>query len=137
MTITMTNIEVAKRYVGLVENPASTFEEIRGLMHDDLVWREMPNRFAPEGRSNSLAGVAAAWRKGREAVIDQVYEIRSAIGDGDTVVLELSWRGTMARDLGPFKAGTHLGAELATIMRFSHGKIISQTDYPCYHPIAS
>jgi len=133
----MTNIELAKRYVALVENPSSTFDEIRALLHDDLQWREMPNRFAPNGRTNTLAGVAEAWRKAREAVIDQMYEIHRAIGEGDTVVLELSWRGKMAKDLGPFAAGTALRAELATIMRFSHGKIIGQTDYPCYHPIAS
>jgi len=133
----MTNIELAKRYVSLVEDQRSTFESVRALLHDDLVWREMPNRFAPDGRSNSLAGVAEAWKKGREAVVDQKYEIRSAIADGDTVVLELTWRGTMAKTLGPFAAGTRLRAEVATIMRFSQGKIISQTDYPCYHPIAS
>ena len=56
----MTNIELAKRYVSLVEDPRSTFESVRALMHGDLVWREMPNRFAPDGRSNSLAGVAEA-----------------------------------------------------------------------------
>jgi predicted ester cyclase len=133
----VTNIDLARRYVSLVANPASTFDEIREMYADALEWREMPNLFAPNGRTNTLAGVAAAWRKGREAVIDQVYDIRSAIADGDIVVLELSWQGTMKKTLGPFDRGTRLRAELVSIMRFSHGKIISQTDYPCYHPIAT
>jgi len=133
----VTNIELARRYVSLVADPASTFEQIRELYADDLEWREMPNLFAPLGRTNTLTGVAEALREGREAVIDQAYEIRSAFADGDVVVLELSWRGTMARSLGPFSRGTRLRAELVSIMRFGHGKIISQTDYPCYHPIAS
>jgi hypothetical protein len=70
-------------------------------------------------------------------VIDQANEIRSAFADGDIVVLELSWRGTMATRLGPFSRGTRLRAELVSILRFGHGKITSQTDYPCYHPIGS
>jgi len=133
----VTHIDLARRYVSLVANPASTFDQIRAMYADELEWREMPNLFAPTGRTNTLSGVADAWRKGREAVIDQVYDIRSAIADGDIVVLELSWQGTMAKSLGPFDRGTRLRAELVTIMRFSHGKIIGQTDYPCYHPIAS
>ena len=132
-----TNVDLAKRYVALVADSTSTFEQIREFYADDLEWREMPNLFAPQGRTNTLAGVADAWRKGREAVIDQDYEIRSAFADGDVVVLELSWRGTIARSLGPFSRGTKLRAELVSIMRFGHGKITSQTDYPCYHPIAS
>ena len=133
----MTNIDLARRYVSLVANPTSAFEQIRELYADELEWREMPNLFAPNGRTNTLAGVAEAWRKGREAVVDQVYDVRNAIADGDTVVLELSWQGTMKKTLGPFERGTRLRAELVSIMRFSHGKIVSQTDYPCYHPIAS
>jgi hypothetical protein len=133
----MTNLELARHYVSLVADPASTFEQVRELYGDDLEWREMPSLFAPEGRTNTLAGVAEAWRKGREVVVDQAYEIRSAYADGDVVVLELSWRGRMKKTLGPFDRGTRLRAELVTILRFGHGKIISQTDYPCYHPIAS
>jgi ketosteroid isomerase-like protein len=133
----VTNVDLARRYVALVADPSSSFDQIRELYADDLEWREMPNLFAPEGRTNTLAGVAEAWRRGREAVIDQAYEIRSAYADGDVVVLELSWRGKMKKTLGPFDRGTKLRAELVTIMRFSHGKITRQTDYPCYHPIAS
>jgi ketosteroid isomerase-like protein len=133
----MTNAELARRYVALVENPASTFDEIRTLLHDDLLWREMPNRFAPTGRTNTLAGAAASWDRGREVVRDQQYEVRSVTASGDTVVLEVGWRGTIAKDLGPFAAGTRLAADLAMVMRFTDGKIVSQTDYPCYHPTAS
>jgi hypothetical protein len=59
-----TNVDLAKRYVALVADPESTFEQIRELYADDLEWREVPNLFALQGRTNTLAGVAEASRKG-------------------------------------------------------------------------
>src|SRR5262245_51774132 len=106
----MTNLDLARRYVSLVANQTSTFEQIREIYADELEWREMPNLFAPNGRTTTLAGVAEAWRKGREAVIDQVYDIRNAIADGDTVVLEISWQGRMNNTLRPLHRGTRLRA---------------------------
>lgn len=41
----------------------------------------------------------------------------------------------MAREIGPFAAGSRLSARLATFLRFREGKIMSQTDYLCYDPV--
>jgi len=93
----------------------------------------MPNRFAPAGRTNDRAGAEASWRKGRDAVHDQRYIVNGAVASGDTVVLEITWHGTVAKALGPFAAGTAHSAELAMFLRFENGRIVSQTDYLCYH----
>ena len=129
------NLQAARLYVALVANPASTFEDIRTMLADDILWREMPNRFAPSGRTHTLAGMEESWQRGREVVADQVYDIRQAVASGDAVALEIGWHGTVLKDLGLFVAGTTLRADLGMFLQFAAGKIISQTDYPCYYPI--
>jgi ketosteroid isomerase-like protein len=130
------NLELAKRYIELVGDPAMTVEDLKALLDERSVWREMPNRFAPEGRTSNYAAVLASWEKGREYLPEQTYTLRQAIASGDTVALEIGWQGKVIKALGPFPAGAVLSAQLAIFISFENGKIVSQTDYPCYDPVA-
>ncbi|HEX8847254.1 MAG TPA: nuclear transport factor 2 family protein [Pyrinomonadaceae bacterium] len=129
------NLELARRYIEVVGRPSATLEDLRALLDERLVWREMPNRFAPTGRESDLESALASFEKGRQYLPEQTYAIRSAVASGDVVALEISWTGEVAKAIGPFPAGTRLSAQLATFLRFHDGKIIGQTDYPCYDPL--
>jgi ketosteroid isomerase-like protein len=131
------NLELAARYIETIGNPSSTIEDLKPFFDESIVWREMPNRFAPEGRTNDYAGMQASFEKGRQFVTEQVYTLRSAVASGDTVALEIGWRAKMAKALPPFAAGDKLSAELASFIRLRDGKIVSQTDYPCYGPVVN
>ena len=129
------NLELARRYIELVADPSSRLEDLKPLFDEQIVWREMPNKFAPMGRTSDFATATASFQKGRAFLPRQTYTIRYAIASGDTVAMEISWTGEVAQEIGPFAAGTQLKAELATFIRFLDGKIVSQTDYLCYHPV--
>jgi ketosteroid isomerase-like protein len=129
------NLELAKRYIELVADPSSTLEDLKPLFDEQIVWREMPNTFAPKGRTSDFATATASFQKGRAFLPKQTYTIRYVMAAGDTVAMEISWTGEVAQEIGPFAAGTLLSAELATFIRFREGKIVSQTDYPCYYPV--
>lgn len=129
------NLQLARQYIELVADPSSTLDDLRPLLDEQIVWREMPNRFAPTGRISDFSTAAASFQKGRELVPEQTYIIRHAIASGETVAMEISWTGLVGKEIGPFAAGTHLSAELATFLRFRDGKIVSQTDYLCYDPV--
>jgi ketosteroid isomerase-like protein len=58
------------------------------------------------------------------------------IAAGDVVALEITWKGRVMKALPPFSAGTQLSAQIAIFLSFRDEKIVSQTDYPCYDPIA-
>jgi len=129
------NLETARRYLELVGNPSTRPEDLKAVLDEGLVWREMPNLFAPRGRTSDYATALASFAKGREYLPEQTYTLRHAVADGDTVALELSWAGKVAQAIGPFAAGSRLSARLAIFLRFRAGKIVSQTDYPCYDPV--
>ena len=130
------NLELARRYIELVSNPSTEPEDLKTVFDENIVWREMPNLFAPSGRVSDFATALASFGKGWEYLPKQTYTLRHAIASEDTVALEISWAGEVAKSIGPFSAGTRLSAQLATFLRFRNGKIVSQTDYPCYDPVA-
>ena len=130
------NLELAGRYIGVVSNPSSTPEDLKAVLDESVVWREMPNLFAPSGRVSDYAAACASFGKGREYLPEQSYVIRHVVAGGDTVALELSWAGEVAKSIGPFPAGARLRAQVAIFLRMRGGKIVSQMDYICYEPIA-
>ena len=126
------NLELAKHYIEVVSNPAATLEDLKALLDETVVWQEMPNRFAPAGRTSDYAAGLANFEKGREYLPEQTYTLRHAIASGDIVALEVGWTGEVAKSIGPFPAGTRLSAQVAIFIRFRGGRIVRQTDYPCY-----
>ena len=130
------NLELAKRYLELVGNPSTEPEDLKAVLDESVVWREMPNLFAPSGRVSDYATALASFGKGWAYLPKQTYILRHAIASKDTVALEISWSGEVAKSIGPFSAGTRLSAQLAIFLRIRDGKIVSQTDYPCYEPVA-
>ena len=128
---------LAEMYIELLNNPASTSEDLKSFLHAEITWQEMPNRFAPTGRTNGFNEILATWEKGREFLPQQKYIVRRLIVSGDTVVLEFAWQGIIAKPLTGLPAGTKLSAQIVSILQFLDGKIVSQTDYPCYDPLIS
>ena len=131
------NLDLAKRYIALVSDPSTEPEALRAVLDESLVWREMPNLFAPSGRVSDYATALASFRKGREYLPKQTYTLLRALAGGDTVALEIAWAGEVAKSIGAFSAGSQLKAQLASFLRFRDGKIVSQTDYPCYDPVGA
>ena len=130
------NIEIAERYVELISNPSSTQDGLKAFLDERIIWREMPNSFAPSGRVSDYGAGLASFERGRVYLPEQTYTLRRAIASGDTVALEISWTGEVAKSIGPFLAGARLSAQIAIFLRFREGKIVSQTDYPCYDAVA-
>jgi ketosteroid isomerase-like protein len=129
------NLAVAKRYLELVGSPITKPEDLRTVLDESIVWREMPNMFAPAGRVSDHAAMLAGFGKGRQYLPNQTYVVRHTVACEDTVALEISWSGEVAKPIGPFPAGARLSAQVAVFLRFQGGRIVSQTDYPCYEPV--
>jgi ketosteroid isomerase-like protein len=129
------NLGTARRYLELVGNPSTRPEDLKAVLDEALVWREMPNPFAPRGRTSDRATALTSFAKGRAYPPEQTYTLRHAVAAGDTVALEVAWAGEVAQAIGPFAAGSRLSPRLAIFLRFRSGKVVSQTDYPCYDPV--
>ncbi len=131
-----TNLEIALRYIEFFNKPQGSAEELAVFLSQQVHWQEMPNLFAPTGRTNGYDQMLTNFERGSQAVSPQHYEVGQAVAQGEWVVLQLNWSGTVIDALGPFAAGTKLTAQIASFLQFQEGRIITQLDYPCYPPLA-
>jgi len=95
-------LDLAHRYIEFFNNPNGTAEKLGNFLAPEI---EMPNKFAPAGRTNDYAKMLKNFQIGQKLVSPQSYRIDTAIVQGDTVALELSWEGITVQAIGPFPTG--------------------------------
>ncbi|HVK85007.1 MAG TPA: nuclear transport factor 2 family protein [Kofleriaceae bacterium] len=111
-------------------------EALRELFTDDATTLEHPNLIKPRGATVSLAQMLAASTAGAGLLAQQRYDVRSAIEVGDTAVLRLTWTGTIAREVGTFRAGQVLTAHIAQFITVRDGRVAAIETFDCYEPFA-
>ena len=136
MTTTITDYhELVQSYLALFQNPRASYVDLQAFYDEEVIWQEMPNLFAPLGRSNTFGGLLVSWRRGQEAVVNQKYTIKKVVVEDDSAVVELDWEGTITQSLGDIAAGTVMRSHVAILIEFRDGKIFHQRDYICYYPL--
>lgn len=127
------NLATAREYVNALESGA-TGDGLARFLHPDVTHYDLPNRFDPSGKITDRAGMLAAADRGQRAMRSQKYEVISSVAEGDVVVLEIAWVGTLAHPMGNIPAGGEMHARIATFLEFQDGLIVLQRDYVCYDP---
>ena len=120
----VTNLEKVKLYLKSIEN--GDFAYIADLFSPDAIVEQLPNRLYPNGIRSGASKMAEAFEKGRKLLSSQSYELRSCVGDGDKVSVEVLWTGTLAISFGSLAAGSQMRAHSAMFFQFKDGQIISQ-----------
>ena len=101
----------------------------------DVVQEEYPNRFLPNGATRDLQELGEAAERGRKAMSSQTFEIIRMFAEGDTVIVEADWSGTLAVALSEqTPAGTVMRAKFAQVLELEDGKIVRQRNYDCFYP---
>ncbi len=129
----MNNVNIARRYLAAIESGAD-FEELAAFLTEDVVQEEFPNRITPTTARRDLAAMREASVRGRKVVTSQRYEVLNAVAEGDTVVLEVQWSGTLAVPFGSIPAGGEMRARFAMFLEFRDGRIARQRNYDCFDP---
>ena len=62
------------------------------------------------------------------------YDIIHAYKDGNVVIIEAVWTGTLAIAIGKLSAGEKMKAYFAQFFEFKEGKIFRQRNYDCFEP---
>lgn len=128
----MDNSDLVKAYLAAVERfdvPA-----VAALLDPSMVQREMPNLLYAEGQSRDRARMLEDLPKGARLLRDQRYEIQSLTADGDRVVVEARWEGTLSVPLGRLQAGDSMVAHIPMVFECRDGRIVGQRNYDCYEP---
>jgi ketosteroid isomerase-like protein len=133
-TSTDRNLAIVHGYLGAVSDPRETSETLGRFLHPEIIQEEFPNEVAPRGIRRDLAALGIAHAKGARVITNQRYEIRRSVAQGDHVVVELEWSGTLLVAYGPRPAGSVMRAQVAAVFQLRQGRIVAQRNYDCYQP---
>jgi ketosteroid isomerase-like protein len=129
----VTNLELARRYITALSSGVGA-EDFSSFFAPDVVQEEFPNRLLPNGAVRDLQAMKQARVRGQSLLRSEEFKVLSAVASEDQVAMELSWRGTIAVDRGPFRSGQELRARFAVFLEFRDGRIIRQRNYDCFDP---
>jgi len=128
------NLDLVRRYLAAVADPAETPETLGRFMHDEVVFDELPNAVVPRGARRDRAANAAAWERGAQVITGQRFDVIDAVASGDRVAVELIWTGTLKVPYGPRPAGSQMRAHVGAFFDLRDGRIVRQRNYDCYEP---
>ncbi|TKK68616.1 nuclear transport factor 2 family protein [Ilyomonas limi] len=124
-------LTIAKNYLKALKL-GKTGKDLAIFFHEDVKQVEMPNRLNPNGSTSDLNTLLERAEQGKKIVKSQDYQIRNAIVQDNTVVLELDWSGVLNVHIGTLNAGQTMKAHFAMFIDFKDGKIIHQRNYDCF-----
>jgi ketosteroid isomerase-like protein len=127
------NVAIVRGYYAAVEAGSGALDWDRWFT-PDVIQEEFPNRLLPEGARRDLAAMREAALRGQTLMAEQRFTLLEVIAGGDMVAVEAEWRGTVARDLGPFTAGMTLRTRSAQVLVLRGGKIAVLRNYDCFYP---
>ena len=127
------NLAIARRYLEALESGAEG-SALAEFFTKDVVQEEFPNRLSPIGAHRDLSALLDAAKKGKKTLRAQKYDILNTIVDGDSVALEIVWRGYLAQPVDTLPAVSEMRAHLSVWLEFRDGKIARQHNYDCFDP---
>jgi ketosteroid isomerase-like protein len=127
------NLAIARRYLEALESGAEG-SALAEFFTKDVIQEEFPNRLAPIGAHRDLAAVLDSAKKGKKTLRAQKYDILNSIVDGDSVALEIVWRGYLAQQVDTLPPDSEMRAHLSVWLEFRDGKIARQHNYDCFDP---
>jgi ketosteroid isomerase-like protein len=133
-TSTERNLATVHGYLGAVSDPRETIESLGRFLHAEIIQEEFPNEVAPRGIRRDLAALGTAHARGAQVITNQRYDIRRSVAQGDHVVVELEWSGTLQVAYGRRPAGSVMRAHIAAVFQLREGRIVAQRNYDCYRP---
>ena len=106
---------------------AATFDEdaLAKLMHPEVRISEMPNAINRGGTERGPDEALVAFRKGKEMLARQSYDVQDVIVAGDKIAARATWRGQLTD-------GPELTAHIATFTEVRDGRIYRHATYDCY-----
>jgi hypothetical protein len=95
----------------------------------ELNWNEYSNPTFPQGRKGDYSAYGNASKQLLTVFPDRRMTVLNCIADGDQVVLEQEWRGTLAINIGDHKQGEISELRIVSIFTLENGLIVKQNDY--------
>lgn len=104
------------------------------LLAPDAVHTEWPNTLKPNGSRRDVEQMRAGFVRGKALLSAQSYTITRMVTEGDAVMVEAVWTGTLAAPLATLAAGNEMRAHCAMAFMLRDGRIAAQSNYDCFDP---
>lgn len=105
---------------------------LSGLVHPQAQRIEFPNRLKPDGGRQEVTEMLADAERAKALLSAQSYDVtKTATGD-DLVIMELTWRGTLAAGFGRLQAGDVITAHCVVAFDFEDDRIVAVRNYDCF-----
>jgi ketosteroid isomerase-like protein len=101
---------------------------------EDAQQIEFPNRLLPNGATRDRAALLEGFRRGKQVIREQRFELQKTIVSGDDVAYECIWTATLAASIGSLNPGDTMRARFGVFLTLRDGKIVSQRNYDCFDP---
>ncbi|MGE4232604.1 MAG: nuclear transport factor 2 family protein [Bacteriovoracia bacterium] len=130
----MSKKDIIKRYLSLLESFNCEEKDFSAILDSTFVQVEYPNILNREGQKSNFSEILQRVALGKKMLSKQAYKVVNFIEQGNQVVVEAEWSGTMAIDAGVLKAGSQMKAMFCFVCEFKEEKIVSQRNYDCFFP---
>ena len=121
----------ASEYIGAIQAGA-TGDALARFFTDDVVQEEFPNRLMPAGATRNLAAILEGAERGQLVMRKQEFQIHNVVSSGSTIVVELTWLGTLAITIGALTPGDQMKARFCIVLEMENGRIQRQRNYDCF-----
>ena len=124
-----------ERYYAVVADLAESGDALRVLLHPHARIVEHPNAINQQGAVRDRDAAVAGYLAGKELLAQQVFDVHGLLVNDSRVAVRATWRGTLARDIGPLPTGTVMTAHIAAFLTVVDGRIREHETFDCYEPL--
>lgn len=129
------NLNIVLAFLKTLENRTSS-AELDQFYHPDILQTEYPNTLTKHTANRTFDVLKDAADKGKIVLQKETYEVVNSYEQGNTVIIEAIFRGTLAIPVGNIPVGGEMKAYFAQFYEFKDGKIIKWRNYDCFEPFS-
>jgi hypothetical protein len=95
---------------------------------------EYPNLLNSRITSSDYTTLLQRSEQGSKILTRQSYDIQKEYVSGDTVIMEVIWKGSFSIPVGQTPPGRELKAYFVVFLEFEGDKVVRQRNYVCFEP---
>lgn len=128
------DLEASTRAFLVAITTGASASEIASFYDPQIIQHEFPNALVPRGAKRDLSALLAAHAAGAKAMASQTIDIVRIVVQGNVVIVEALWTGTLAVTFATLQPGDVMRARFAQFFEYRDGLILHQRNYDCFEP---
>ena len=102
-----------------------------------LAWSSTRTPSGPRAPRRTSTQTIAGFRAGKALLSRQTFDVHEVLVCGERAAVRTTWSGTIARDAGPYLAGTTLVSHIGGFLTVRDGRVVDHETFDCYEPFAT